>query len=169
MTVTPIRPGLGGLPAMDGEQRERYEPTERPATNKSGSDKPEAPKPLTATPWVWRDPKTIPPREFMYGTHYIRKFVSAGFGAPGGGKSSKRLVEALAMASGKPLLGIKPVQKLRVWYWNGEDPAEETDRRLAAACLHYGIKPADIEGYLFADSGRSTPIIIAEQTKTGTL
>jgi AAA domain len=139
-------------PAMPGEQVEAFEP------KKPGDET--AKRPLAATAWVWRDPKTIPPREFMYGTHYIRKFVSAGFGAPGGGKSSKRLVEALAMASCKPLLGIKPVQKLKVWYWNGEDPAEETDRRLAAACLHYGIKREDIEGYLFADSGRSTPIII---------
>jgi hypothetical protein len=128
-----------------------------------------SPKPLAATPWTWRDPKMIPPREFLYGTHYIRKFVSAGFGAPGGGKSSRRMVEALAMASGKALLGIRPVQKLRVWYWNGEDPQQETDRRLAAACLHFNIKAKDIEGYLFTDSGRSTPIIIAEQTKTGTL
>jgi hypothetical protein len=81
----------------------------------------EPPRPLTATPWVWRDPKMISPREFLYGKHYIRKFVSAGFGAPGGGKSSKRLVEALAMASGRVLLGVKPVEKLKVWYWNGED------------------------------------------------
>jgi hypothetical protein len=109
------------------------------------------------------------PREFLYGKHYIRKFVSAGFGAPGGGKSSKRLVEALAMASGRSLLGPKPVQKLKVWYWNGEDPSEETDRRLAAACLHYRIKPEEIEGRLFADSGRTTPIVIAQQAKTGTL
>ena len=87
----------------------------------------------------------MPPREFAYGTHYIRKFVSAGFGAPGGGKSSKRMVEALAMASGRALPGVKPVQRLRVWYWNGEDPQEETDRRLAAACLHYGISPEEIE------------------------
>ena len=127
------------------------------------------PKPLTATPWVWRDPKMISPREFLYGKHYIRKFVSAGFGAPGGGKTSRRLVEALSMASGRALLGVKPVQKLKVWYWNGEDPQEETDRRLAAACLHYGIKPAEIQGYLFTDSGRTTPIIIAQQAKSGTM
>jgi hypothetical protein len=139
-----------------------------PPTNKQQAENAES-KPLAATPWVWRDPKTIPPREFVYGKHYARKFVSAGFGPPGGGKSSRRLIEALAMASGRALLGIKPVQKLRVWYWNGEDPSEETDRRLAAACLHYGIKPAEIEGYLFADSGRTTPIIIAQQAKTGTL
>jgi hypothetical protein len=129
----------------------------------------EPPRPLTATPWVWRDPKTISPREFLYGKHYIRKFVSAGFGAPGGGKTSRRLVEALAMASGRALLGVKPVQKLKVWYWNGEDPQEETDRRLAAACLHYGIRPGEIQGYLFTDSGRTTPIVIAQQAKSGTI
>jgi hypothetical protein len=127
------------------------------------------PPKLTATPWRWRDPKEMPPRAFVYGKHYIRKFVSVGFGAPGGGKSSKRLIEALAMASGRALLGVKPVQRLRVWYWNGEDPAEETDRRIAAACLHYGIKPEELNGCLFTDSGRSTPIVIAEQTKTGAL
>jgi hypothetical protein len=125
--------------------------------------------PLAATPWIWRDPRMIPPREFLYGKHYIRKFVSAGFGAPGGGKSSRRMIEALAMTSGRALLGIKPVRKLKVWYWNGEDPAEETDRRFSAGCLHYGIKPEEIEGYLFADSGRLTPIIIANQIKTSTV
>jgi hypothetical protein len=127
------------------------------------------PKPLTPTPWVWRDPEMIAPREFLYGKHYIRKFVSAGFGAPGGGKTSRRLVEALAMASGRALLDVKPIEKLKVWYWNGEDPQEETDRRLAAACLHYGIKREEIEGYLFTDSGRTTPIVIAQQSKNGTM
>ncbi|WP_084799951.1 AAA family ATPase [Bradyrhizobium sp. Ai1a-2] len=130
---------------------------------------PDAPQPINATPWVWRDPATIPPRELLYSRHYIRKFVSAGFGAPGGGKSSRRMVETLAMTSCRALLGIEPVKKLRVWYWNGEDPSEETDRRFAAACLHYGIKPDEIDGYLFADSGRSTPIVIAQQAKTGTM
>jgi hypothetical protein len=122
---------------------------------------------ITPTPWVWKEPKEISPRDFVYGTHYIRKFVSAGFGAPGGGKSSKRLVEAIAMASGKALLGIKPIQKLKVWYWNGEDPAEELDRRIAAICMHYSINPKDLEGYLFVNSGRDQKIIIATQTRSG--
>ncbi|WP_339033628.1 AAA family ATPase [Bradyrhizobium symbiodeficiens] len=129
----------------------------------------EEPIVITATPWKWIDPKTTPPREFLYGKHYIRQFVSAGFGAPGGGKSSKRMVEAVAMASGRALLGVGPIKRLKVWYWNGEDPQEETDRRLAAICLHYGITPEEIEGQLFTDSGRDTPIVMAEQSKTGTM
>jgi hypothetical protein len=119
--------------------------------------------------WVWKDPTKIPPRDFVYGTHYIRKFVSAGFGPPAGGKSSKRLVEAVAMASGRALLGVKPVQRLKVWYWNGEDPEQELDRRIAAICLQYNIKREDLKGYLFVNSGRDDKIIIATQTRTGAM
>jgi AAA domain len=126
------------------------------------------PKPFLPTPWKWVDPKDVSPREFLYGTHYIREFLSVGFGAPGGGKSTKRMVEAVAMASCRALLGVKPVKKLKVWYWNGEDPQPETDRRFAAICKHYGIKREEIEGWLFTDSGREIPIVMAEQSKTGT-
>ena len=44
--------------------------------------------PIKATPFRWRDPKTIPPREWVYGWHYVRRFLSTTV-APGGvGKSS---------------------------------------------------------------------------------
>ena len=67
-------------------------------------------------PFVWRDPATMPRREWLYGRHLIRKFVSATF-APGGvGKSALALAEAMAMASGKPLLGPRPRGRLRVGY-----------------------------------------------------
>jgi hypothetical protein len=135
---------------------------------KPGNDPRDEPTPFLPTPWKWVVPKDVSPREFLYGTHYIREFLSVGFGAPGGGKSTKRMVEAVAMASGRALLGVKPVKRLKVWYWNGEDPQTETDRRFAAICKHYGIKREEIEGWLFTDSGREIPIIMAEQSKTGT-
>jgi hypothetical protein len=122
---------------------------------------------ITAAPFIWRDPATIPKREWLYGNHLIRKFGSATI-APGGvGKSSLIIVEALAMATGRPLLGIKPKQRCRVWYWNGEDPIEEIDRRIAAGCLHFGIGAEDLDGWLFVNSGRDTEIVIAKQTRDG--
>ena len=36
-----------------------------------------------------------------------------------------------------------------------------------ATALHYGLTPADIDDYLFLDSGRAMPIVIAEQTRDG--
>lgn len=118
-------------------------------------------------PFVWRDPATIPRRQWLYGRHLIRKFVSATF-APGGvGKSALVLAEAMAMASGKPLLGIKPRDRLRVGYWNGEDPFEETERRAIAASLLHDLGPDDLEDWLFLGSGREDEVTIAEQTSSG--
>jgi AAA domain/Bifunctional DNA primase/polymerase, N-terminal len=120
---------------------------------------------ITATPFEWVEPSKIPPRQWLYTPHYIRQFVSATFSPGGLGKTSLLTVEALAMAANKKLLGIQPAQKLRVWYWNGEDPMQELRRRFAAACKYYGLTKDDIGGHLFIDSGRTMPIVIAEDTR----
>ncbi len=126
------------------------------------------PSGIKARPFVWLDPRSIAPREWVYGHHYIRKFLSATV-APGGlGKSSHALVEALDMVTGRGLLNGKATdRRFRVWYWNGEDPLEETERRVAAICLRYGITAADIGGRLFLNSGRDTPIIMATENRDG--
>lgn len=122
---------------------------------------------IDATLFTWLNPSDIPIRRFIYGTHYIRKFVSLDV-APGGvGKSSLVIVEALAITSGKPLLGFTANERGRVWYFNGEDPMDEIQRRVVAAIKHYDITPDEIEGRLFLDSGRSQPIIIGVQQKDG--
>src|SRR3712207_4296737 len=116
---------------------------------------------IMATPFVWRDPSTIPRRRWIYGGHYVRGFVSATISPGGIGKSSLAIVEALAIVTGRPLLGVVPDEPGRVWIWNGEDPREELERRIAAACLHYGIEPGEVEDRLFIDSGRDMPITMA--------
>jgi hypothetical protein len=122
---------------------------------------------ISATPFVLRDSSLIPPRDWIYGNHLIRKFGSATI-APGGvGKSSLVISEALAMATGRPLLGIKPRRRVRVWLWNGEDPLEEIERRIAAACIHFGIAAGELAGWLFANSGRDNKLVIANQTRYG--
>lgn len=118
------------------------------------------------SPFVWRDPATIPKRGFVYGKHLIRGFPSATIAPSGVGKSSLVLVECVAMATGRPLLGIEPPKPLTVWYVNLEDPREELERRIAAICLRHGVKDSEIKGRLFFD-GRETEIVLAEQTKSG--
>jgi hypothetical protein len=152
-----------------------WEPSERIEVNRGAfarngaQHKKQEPRKITATPYVWRDPIMIPRREFLYGKFYIRKFISTVVAAGGIGKSSLALVEAIAMATGRPLLGVPVPKRLRVWYWNGEDPKEETERRIAAILLHFKIPPEEIEGWLFTDSGRETPICIAEPHKDGVI
>lgn len=120
---------------------------------------------IVPTGYTWRDPSLIPPREWLYGRHYVRRYVTATVAAPGVGKTSLALAEALAMVTGKPLLDAPVREPLRVWYWNGEDPLDEIERRIAALCLHYQISPDDLGGRLYFDSGRDMPIIVGGMAK----
>lgn len=123
---------------------------------------------LAATPFSWRDEADLPPRQWLYGRHLLRKFLSVDVAAGGIGKSSVKVVEALAMCSGLPLLR-KDVHggPLRVWLYNLEDPDEETERRIHAAAKHYGLTPSYIGDRLYVNSGREQPVCIAEETPNG--
>ncbi|WP_174020424.1 bifunctional DNA primase/polymerase [Agrobacterium fabrum] len=125
----------------------------------------EPPSPITATAFKWIDPKTLPRREFAYGSHFIRKYVSVTVSPGGLGKTSASIAEGLAMVSGRALLGIKPPKRLRTWIFNAEDPRDEMERRIMAACIHYKLKPADLEGHLFLDSGREQELVVAIEDK----
>lgn len=120
---------------------------------------------IVATPFRLGDPSRIPRRQWLYGTALIRKFMSV-LVAPGGvGKSSLTIVEALAMATGRPLLGTAPAGALRVWLWNGEDPLDELERRISAACLHYDLDEGAIGDRLFVDSGRDTRLVVMREVR----
>jgi hypothetical protein len=119
------------------------------------------PKPLphvkiTATPYVWRDPKTIDPRDFLYGDDIVRRYVSSIVAMGGIGKTSEIQVEIAAMVTGRDLLGVKPKRACRVWYINLEDPLDEIDRRFAAVFKEHRITKQDLGNRLFRDSGRKT-------------
>ncbi len=109
---------------------------------------------ISATPFVWVDPATIPQRGWIYGNAIIRKHLSVTVATAGTGKSTKKITDALAMASGRTLLHDKPHGKFRVWLWNGEDPYDELQRRIAAAALHHKLATEDFAERLFVDSGR---------------
>jgi hypothetical protein len=125
------------------------------------------PSGIDPTPYSFPDPSTIPVRSSLYAGHYMRKFLSATIAQSKVGKSTLVLAEALAMASGKPLLGVQPSGKFRVWWWNGEDPHEELERRVAAAMKFYKLTRDDIEDRLLINSGREMPIVLATQGPKG--
>jgi hypothetical protein len=132
----------------------------------------EAPDPsrIIAKPFVLRPTNEIPPREWLYGRHLIRKFLSTTFAPGAGGKTSLILAEALSMVTGRDLLKVGKMLTtgLRVWVWNGEDPKIEIERRLAAICKHYGITTEQLAGRLYVNSGRDTDLKIAMQDRNGT-
>jgi hypothetical protein len=116
---------------------------------------------LAPTPLEIGQVAAIPPRQWLYGRHYIRNFLSVTVAAGGTGKTAVTLAEAMAMATGKPLLGIE-TEKRRVWVWNLEDPIDELRRRFAAICQHHAIHDIEFRGHLFVNSSRDGKVVMAE-------
>lgn len=131
-------------------------------------EEPETERRLKATPFLWCDPEAIPPREWLYGNHLIRKYLSITASPGGMGKSSVVVADALAMTSGVQIFrdyGFHEEEPLTVWLWNLEDPQEETTRRVVAAAKHYGIKPEKFVSRLFTDTGREQVLKLAGMIK----
>lgn len=149
--------------AGDGATIDHNAAAEAPAANDNTPQ-----SPINATAFKWIDPSTLPRREFVFGTHFIRKYVSVTVSPGGLGKTSLSIAEALSMASGKYIFREKHAPRFKVWIFNAEDPRDELERRIMAACIHYNLKPKDIEGHLFLDSGREQELVVAvDDKKTG--
>lgn len=90
-----------------------------------------------------------PPREWLLGNQFCRRFLS-GLLAPGAtGKTALRTLQYLALATGRPLTGQHVFKRCRVLLLSLEDDDSELQRRLAAARIHHEIAPADLKGWLF--------------------
>ena len=142
----------------------------RPGTDGTHSDakKSETPSRISAAPYSWRQGAEIERRAWLYRPHLLRKYVSVTV-APGGvGKSSLVIADSISMISGRTLLRSEPTSVLNVWLFNGEDPKDELERRLAATLQHYELQRDDCRGQLYVNSGRDTPLIIAKQDRNGT-
>jgi RecA-family ATPase len=113
------------------------------------------------TPFVPIDPLALPPRKWLYAKHYQRRIVSATIAPGGTGKSGLNMVEAIVMASGRPLLGEMPEQRCRVWLHNGEEPLEELNRKILAVCQLYNLPQEELRNYLFCTSGTEVPLKVA--------
>jgi hypothetical protein len=124
----------------------------------------EAPQGIRATPLEWMDCAALPPRQWLYGGFLIRGHVAVTVAPGGTGKSVLSIVEALAMASGKPLLGTAVHERTPVWIYNLEDSRDELNRRVFASAKAHGLTETDLAGQLFLDSGIDRPICIATQS-----
>ena len=119
------------------------------------------------TPYNMFNALTLPRREWVYGYDYIKKYISVTASAGGIGKTSAIIVEALAIATGKPLLGTAVKQQENVWIINLEDPISEMQMRTIAAMQHYGLTPDDIKGRLFMDGEDTMQLTLAAEGRDG--
>ena len=124
-------------------------------------------------PMTWPTPVAqfneadLPKRRWIYGNHYCRGFVSVTASAGGIGKTSLTMVEALAVATGRPLLGEKVHEQCNVWFICLEDPMDELKLRLAAIMREYNVTHDEIRGKFFMDAEDTINITLAMETRDG--
>jgi hypothetical protein len=94
-------------------------------------------------------PRSIPHRQWLYGNHLIRGFVTLLVGPGGTGKSSLLLGMCMSVATNRTLLGARIHQRCNVALLNLEDPQDEIDRRVTALAMRYGITNEDLDGRFF--------------------
>jgi AAA domain len=123
--------------------------------------------PLQAAPARRLAPSDIPPRPWLYGTILLRRYATMLIAPGGTGKSQLALGISLDLATGRRLLGFHIFERTPVWYLNLEDDPDELDRRIAAFRMAHNISWDEIEGYLFAHSGRQRPVCMAKVGEDG--
>lgn len=102
----------------------------------------------------------IPPRDWVLGHRLITGFVTVTV-APGGvGKSMYTMLEALAVATGRDLLGETPRKVGPVVIYNTEDPLDEIQRRILAICIQYEIDLDELDN-VYLLSGIDEPLRLA--------
>lgn len=155
--------------AIEGARRKGWTPEPQPQVQAMQQQAVAAVEADWPTLYDMFDEAAVPPRRWIYGNHYLRSFVSVLASAGGIGKTSMQIVEALAICTGRPLLGEAVVEPCNVWIINLEDPKEEMQRRILAAMKHYGIHPDEVRGKLFVDAGRDFRLTFATQTRDGVI
>ena len=121
--------------------------------------------PLAAAAYQLQGGANIPPREWIYGRHLIRSFLSCTV-APGGvGKSANSITELLSCCAGVDLFRQREElrRQYRVLYINLEDPYAELQRRIEAACAHFALTQDDIGDRLHIISGRDQEVVVAKE------
>jgi hypothetical protein len=126
---------------------------------------------FAATPFVWRDPTTLPRRQFLYGFELRRRQVSAVVAPGAAGKTTLKVGRAICMATGKDMLGHRVWNgPHRVWLWNLEDDLEEVEKTVHAFLKLWGIDASELGDRLFingADSIGSNGLKLAVEDNFG--
>jgi hypothetical protein len=101
----------------------------------------------------------IPPRGWLLGVSFCRKFISGLIAEGGAGKTAIRYAQYLAAASGRNLTGEHVHHRCRVLIVCLEDDIDEVKRRIGAAMLHHGVTLDELRGWVFYCAPRGLKLL----------
>lgn len=146
----------------------------RTARAKWGYQPGPAPQPETAEAQAFDavpfDGEVPPPRPWSFGNLLLHRAVTAMAAPPGTGKSTFTIQLGIAFATGRPFGPYDPRRTGPAWIWNNEDDRDELNRRSLAACQVMNVRPAELAGKLYMNTGAERALIVArEDRKSGAL
>jgi hypothetical protein len=112
------------------------------------------------------DPGFIPPREWLEGNAFCCGFVSSVVAGGGVGKTALRLLQYVALATGRPVAGQHIFKRCRVLIISLEDNREEMERRIKAILIHYGIDRSELKGWLFCPCPTLVKLAVSGKDRT---
>ena len=98
-------------------------------------------------------PRKRAPREFVVPFRMMRGHITLTAAAPGVGKSTLAIEEAISLVTGEDFLNLDITEKRRVGLINNEETRDEIERRIEATCQAFKIQFTDIADRLFIHSG----------------
>jgi hypothetical protein len=110
------------------------------------------------------DPGLIPPRGWLLGNQFCRRFLSSIVAAGGTGKTALRLLPYISAATGRELTGQHVFRRFRVLLLSFEDDMDELQRRVAAALIHHRVDRSELKGWLFYAAPKGLKLA---ETRTG--
>jgi hypothetical protein len=111
----------------------------------------------------------IPPRQWAYGNFLLFGEAGAIGAVDGGGKGAMAVLIALSMVTGRALLGERVWRSGPVAILTYEDDETEWCRRIAAACLYYGIDYEAVIGSLYFISRPDRRVSLAARGHDGSV
>ena len=109
--------------------------------------------------------RPIPPRGWLLGNTFCRRYLSSLMAGGGTGKTALRIAQCLALASGRPITGEHVFERSRVLYVSLEDDMDELRRRFRAAMQYHEIAHDEIRGWLFLATPAAMKVAIGEAGK----
>jgi hypothetical protein len=109
----------------------------------------------------------IPPRTWAYGKFLLFGSAAVIGAVDGAGKGAVAVVKALAMITGKPLLGERVWRTGPVAIISYEDDEDEWHRRIAAACIHFDIDYDTVMQSIYFIRRRGGRVVFAQRHLTG--
>jgi hypothetical protein len=104
----------------------------------------------------------IPPRGWLLGTTFCRRFLSGLIGSGAVGKTTVRYAQYLAATTGRNLTGEHVHHRSRVLILCLEDDLSEVQRRIAAAMLLHRVEREEVDGWLFYATPKGLKILQAD-------